>query len=74
MTTRQRVVDDFSLLFFQFTREQWQKVFYISSAITAFGGIFFLIFGSGEEQSWCHTPKEDGDSISDSENSILINS
>lgn len=37
---------------FQPTRNQWVKVFFISSAVSAFGGIFFLIFASGEEQPW----------------------
>nr|AKN21526.1 slc17a-3 [Schmidtea mediterranea] len=36
----------------QETRKRWQIVFYISSAITLFGAIFFLIFGSGDRQSW----------------------
>eukprot|EP00112_Aurelia_sp_Birch-Aquarium-sp1_P022983 Seg668.1 transcript_id=Seg668.1/GoldUCD/mRNA.D3Y31 product=Sialin protein_id=Seg668.1/GoldUCD/D3Y31 len=34
------------------TREQWQKVFFISAAISTFGGIIFVIFSSGNEQSW----------------------
>ncbi|XP_065062832.1 sialin-like [Rhopilema esculentum] len=38
------------------TREQWQKVFFISSGIATFGGIIFLIFASGNEQTWCKRP------------------
>ena len=34
------------------TREEWQKVFFLSSGIYAVGAIVFLIFGSGERQSW----------------------
>ncbi|KAG1676568.1 Vesicular glutamate transporter 2 [Nymphon striatum] len=34
------------------TLEEWRIVFYISCAVQAVGGIFFLIFASGETQSW----------------------
>ncbi|EEB16556.1 sialin, putative [Pediculus humanus corporis] len=36
------------------TQEEWQVVFYISSAIYLVGAIFYGIFASGEEQSWAH--------------------
>ncbi|XP_041484933.1 sialin-like [Lytechinus variegatus] len=32
--------------------EGWQYVFYISFGVTTFGAIFYLIFASGEEQTW----------------------
>jgi len=34
------------------TREEWILVFLITAAINAFGGIFYLLFGSAETQKW----------------------
>jgi len=34
------------------TRSQWQKVFYLTAGVYAFGAIVYLIFGSGDRQSW----------------------
>jgi len=34
------------------TRDEWQKVFFLASGIYAVGAVVFLIFGSGERQSW----------------------
>ncbi|CAL1548158.1 unnamed protein product [Lymnaea stagnalis] len=34
------------------TQSQWQTVFYIASAIYAFGALFFIVFASGEIQDW----------------------
>jgi len=34
------------------TREEWQKVFFLAAGVHALGAIVFLIFGSGERQSW----------------------
>ena len=34
------------------TPEEWRRVFYGASGIYLFGMIFFLVFGSGEKQSW----------------------
>lgn len=34
------------------SRQQWRKVFFISSAVYCFGLIVYLIFGSGERQYW----------------------
>jgi ACS family sodium-dependent inorganic phosphate cotransporter-like MFS transporter 5 len=39
------------------TREEWQKVFFISCGFFLFGGIFFLIFARGEVQPWAVTDK-----------------
>jgi MFS family permease len=39
------------------TREDWQKVFFISSGFFIFGGLFFLIFARGEIQPWAVTEK-----------------
>ncbi|XP_013411028.1 sialin [Lingula anatina] len=38
------------------TMVQWHKAFYISSAVYAFGAIFYVIFGSGVEQGWAKKP------------------
>lgn len=42
---------------FQRTRGQWQIVFFVASAIYAFGAIFYIIFGSGELQPWAFEAK-----------------
>ncbi|XP_021945378.1 sialin isoform X2 [Folsomia candida] len=34
------------------TREEWLLVFNLSAAICAFGGVFYLLFGSSELQPW----------------------
>lgn len=34
------------------TREQWQIVFIIAAVVYLFGSLFYIIFGSGEEQKW----------------------
>jgi len=39
------------------TREEWQKVFFISSGMFLFSGIFFFIFAKGELQPWANTEK-----------------
>ena len=36
----------------QSSPEQYRKVFFIAAAISFSGRVFFLIFGSGEQQSW----------------------
>ena len=36
----------------QGTQAQWQVVFFISAAITAFGALFYVVLGSGEVQDW----------------------
>ena len=41
----------------QGTREEWQKVFFISCGFFLFGGLFFLIFAKGEVQPWAITEK-----------------
>lgn len=33
-------------------RRQWGYVFYLSAALNVFGGIFFIIFGSADQQHW----------------------
>ena len=43
---------------FQQTQAEWQKVFYLSAAITSFGGLFYLIFASGELQPWAKDEQE----------------
>jgi len=39
------------------TRAQWQKVFYICTAIYCFGTAVFVFFGSGELQDWAVVPQ-----------------
>uniref|UniRef100_UPI00358F8B18 sialin-like isoform X2 n=1 Tax=Myxine glutinosa TaxID=7769 RepID=UPI00358F8B18 len=34
------------------SQRQWMNIFYITSAVSAFGAIFYLLFASGEEQAW----------------------
>ena len=41
-----------ALTYHQSTRSQWQKVFYISSAIYCFGAATFVVFASGKLQDW----------------------
>lgn len=38
--------------------EHWQTVFFIAAAVYVFGNSFFLIFGTGVEQSWNKTKEE----------------
>ena len=45
------------LTYNQSTRGQWQKVFYIASAIYGFGAAVFLFFGSGKLQDWAVMPR-----------------
>ena len=34
------------------TRDEWQKVFFLAAGIYAVGAIVFVVFGSGQRQSW----------------------
>jgi len=49
------------------TRTQWQKVFYITTAIYCFGAAVFALFGSGELQDWAVVPQVTGGNIPQSE-------
>lgn len=40
------------------TREQWQKVFYITLGIYCFGALVYAIFGAGEPQKWSRQDKD----------------
>jgi len=40
--------------------QQWQVVFFITAAVYTVTNLFFVIFGTGEEQSWNRQSK-DGD-------------
>ena len=42
---------------FQGNQEQWHIVFYIVAAIYFGGGVFYLVFGSGELQDWAKDEK-----------------
>ena len=46
-----------ALTYYESTRTQWQKVFYISTAIYCFGAIVFVVFGSAELQDWAGVPQ-----------------
>ncbi|KAL3863143.1 hypothetical protein ACJMK2_004912 [Sinanodonta woodiana] len=43
------------------SREEWQIVFYISSAIYVFGAAFYIIFASGTVQDWARDTHEADD-------------
>ena len=45
------------LTYHQSTRAQWQKVFYIATAIYCFGAAIFVGFGSGKLQDWAVVPQ-----------------
>ena len=42
----------FILFYFQPTRGQWQKVFYITCGLNIIGCIQYALLGSGKEQPW----------------------
>lgn len=48
-------------LYFQPTRHQWKKAFFITCGINLFGALVFLIFGSAKEQPWNCPNKEERD-------------
>jgi len=50
-----------ALTYHKSTRTQWQKVFYIATAIYGFGAAIFMVFGSGELQDWAVVPQSAGD-------------
>jgi len=59
-----------ALTFQQSSRSAWQKVFFLAAGIYAVGAIIFVIFGSGERQSWAESSddkrqEELGDFLSD---------
>ncbi|XP_029655219.1 sialin [Octopus sinensis] len=41
----------------------WLKVFYLSVSINVIGAVFYLIFASGEEQSWAQSDEEQKEPI-----------
>jgi len=38
------------------TRSEWQNVFLLAAAVNAVGAIIYVIFGSGNRQSWADDP------------------
>lgn len=40
------------------TREEWLVIFYIGTALYAFGAVVYLILGSGDRQEWSFTKEE----------------
>ena len=45
------------------TRAQWQKVFYITTAIYVFSTAVYVVFGSGKLQDWAAVPETTADSV-----------
>ena len=41
-----------ALTYHRSTRFEWQIIFFLAAGIYAVGGIVFVIFGSGDRQSW----------------------
>jgi len=57
-----------ALTYHQSTRAQWQKVFYIATAIYCFGAATFVVFASGKLQYWAVVPQN---AVSDRHNEEL---
>ncbi|XP_059168721.1 sialin-like isoform X2 [Physella acuta] len=45
------------------TQEQWRQVFYIAAAIYVFGAIFFIVFSSGDLQTWAKQEMQEAASL-----------
>lgn len=41
--------------FIQGSSEGWQNVFYVAAAISGFGAIVYVLFGTSERQPWAET-------------------
>lgn len=41
------------------TSGEWQRVFFLASALYFFGALFFIVFGRGEVQSWARDSESD---------------
>lgn len=50
-----------ALTYYESSRAQWQKVFYITMAIYCFGVVVFVMFGSGKLQDWAAEPQDTTD-------------
>ena len=50
------------------TRSQWEKVFVLTAGIYGVGALVFLIFGSGDRQSWADETTLDELHVTDSRN------
>jgi len=42
------------------SRAEWQHVFYVAAGVLTVGAVVFVIFGSGERQSWAKRAESDG--------------
>ena len=62
------------LFFFQPSRENYRKVFIIAASLATFGGTFFIIFCSGEQQSWNdpdnYSPSSSSDTTKNSRSNV----
>jgi len=47
-----------ALTYHHSSRLEWQMVFFLAAGIYAAGAIIFVIFGSGEPQSWTETSED----------------
>ena len=44
---------------FQKSREEWQSVLYIVTAVSVLGGVVFLVFARGDVQDWARDADRD---------------
>merc|ERR1712071_7985 len=49
---------------------EWQIVFYFTAAVSIFGAVFYVVFGSGEVQPWAI---QETDDIQSSRQTVLSN-
>jgi len=47
------------LTYHRSSRSEWRKVFFLAAVVYTVGAIVFVIFGSGERQSWAGTAADD---------------
>ena len=44
-----------ALTYHRSTHAEWQRVFFLAAGIYALGTVVFVVFGSGNRQSWADT-------------------
>lgn len=57
-----------ALTYYEATRLQWQKVFYIAMGVYGWGALVYLLLGSGEQQKWAEEEPKD---VSDESQNLL---
>ena len=50
-----------NIAYWEIFRKEWLNVFIICAEVYVFGAIIFTVLGSGNEQSWAKTDKEEKD-------------